>query len=175
MIADYQELSQRTSQWPRGSDGYRGEQHRRYAAMSLAGEAGEVVDALKKHLAGQPLDRDKVRLELGDVAWSIAAVCEVQDLNFATVMTPKIVCGLDVFKVALQLSRRATFCASIVYDGRVATIDLVHLCEVFLALVGLLDFTLEEVLTANLAKLATRYPLGIFREEDSIARRDVAR
>lgn len=39
-------------------------------ALGLAGETGEVVDLLKKHLFhGKELDRDKLKLELGDVRW----------------------------------------------------------------------------------------------------------
>ena len=39
-------------------------------AMGLAGEVGEVVDLLKKHLFhGKELDRDKLIIELGDVRW----------------------------------------------------------------------------------------------------------
>ena len=40
------------------------------AAMGLAGEAGEVVDHIKKHIFhGKPLDADALLLELGDVLW----------------------------------------------------------------------------------------------------------
>ena len=39
-------------------------------AMGLAGEVGEVVDLLKKHLFhGKELDRNKLVIELGDVRW----------------------------------------------------------------------------------------------------------
>lgn len=38
--------------------------------MGLAGESGEVVDLLKKHLFhDKPLDREKIIKELGDVYW----------------------------------------------------------------------------------------------------------
>ncbi len=40
------------------------------ASLGLAGESGEVVDLVKKHLFhGKPLDREKLILELGDVRW----------------------------------------------------------------------------------------------------------
>lgn len=46
-------------------------------AMGLAGEAGEVVDYLKKVLFhDHPLDRVKLGKELGDVLWYVAALCE---------------------------------------------------------------------------------------------------
>lgn len=41
-------------------------------AMGLAGESGEVVDLIKKHIFhGKPLDRENLLLELGDVRWYI--------------------------------------------------------------------------------------------------------
>lgn len=45
-------------------------------ALGLAGESGEVVDLLKKHLFhGKDLDREKLLLELGDVRWYMEALC----------------------------------------------------------------------------------------------------
>ncbi len=44
-------------------------------ALGLAGEAGELADALKKHLFhGKPLDRDALLKECGDVAWYLAVL-----------------------------------------------------------------------------------------------------
>lgn len=40
------------------------------ASLGLAGESGEFVDLLKKHLFhGHPFDREKLILELGDIRW----------------------------------------------------------------------------------------------------------
>lgn len=45
------------------------------SAMGLAGESGEVVELLKKHIGhGHDLDRVKLQKELGDVLWYVAAV-----------------------------------------------------------------------------------------------------
>lgn len=47
-------------------------------AMGLAGEAGEVVDLIKKHkYHGVPLNREKLIKELGDVRWYFEAICSV--------------------------------------------------------------------------------------------------
>lgn len=48
-----------------------------YAALSLGGESGEVVDIIKKW-AGQDAALDKAHLteELGDVLWSVAKICD---------------------------------------------------------------------------------------------------
>lgn len=43
------------------------------ALMGLCGESGEAIDLLKKHLfQGHPLDTEKLKKELGDVAWYLA-------------------------------------------------------------------------------------------------------
>jgi NTP pyrophosphatase (non-canonical NTP hydrolase) len=54
--------------------------------MGLNGEAGEVIDILKKHLfQGHELDREHVAKELGDVAWYLAVSasaigCDLEDV-----------------------------------------------------------------------------------------------
>jgi NTP pyrophosphatase (non-canonical NTP hydrolase) len=41
-----------------------------HGAMGMAGESGEVVDIIKKHIFyGKTLDRTKVLEEIGDAAW----------------------------------------------------------------------------------------------------------
>ena len=46
-------------------------------ALGLAGETGEVVDVIKKHLfQGHDLDKVKIVDELGDVMWYIALICD---------------------------------------------------------------------------------------------------
>jgi NTP pyrophosphatase (non-canonical NTP hydrolase) len=51
-------------------------------ALGLAGESGEAVDLLKKHLFhDQPLDTDKLRKELGDVLWYLAAIATSAGLS----------------------------------------------------------------------------------------------
>ena len=44
-------------------------------ALGLSGEAGETADLIKKHLFhGHPLDKDKIKSELGDIMWYIATM-----------------------------------------------------------------------------------------------------
>lgn len=43
--------------------------------LGLAGEAGEVIEMLKKHVGhGHELDRLKLQKELGDVLWYVSAI-----------------------------------------------------------------------------------------------------
>lgn len=47
-----------------------------FSAMGLAGETGEVVDLIKKHVYHDvPLNRDKLIEELGDVRWYFEVLC----------------------------------------------------------------------------------------------------
>ena len=53
-----------------------------HASMGLAGEAGEVVDLLKKYVFhGHDFDSAKVRDELGDVLWYVAALAAACELS----------------------------------------------------------------------------------------------
>jgi len=59
--------------------------------MGLCGEAGEAIDLVKKHLAqGHELDREKLIGELGDVAWYLAEVATVLDVDLETVLSRNI-------------------------------------------------------------------------------------
>ena len=59
--------------------------------MGLCGEAGEVIDIVKKHLAqGHELDRDKLISELGDVAWYLAETAMALGVDLETVLTRNI-------------------------------------------------------------------------------------
>ena len=47
------------------------------ALMGLCGESGEAIDLLKKHrFQGHPLDKEKLKKELGDVAWYLAEAAQ---------------------------------------------------------------------------------------------------
>lgn len=60
-------------------------------AVGLAGEAGEVVDHIKKgifHRHG--LDLDKLEKEIGDVLWYVAALCTKLNIDMESVMQKNI-------------------------------------------------------------------------------------
>lgn len=49
-----------------------------HAAIGIAGEAGELLDAVRNHVFdGQPLDRDNVVEELGDLCFYLEAAMQV--------------------------------------------------------------------------------------------------
>jgi NTP pyrophosphatase (non-canonical NTP hydrolase) len=59
--------------------------------MGLCGESGEVIDIVKRHLAqGHELDREKIIKELGDVAWYMAEIATVLDVELEEVLVQNI-------------------------------------------------------------------------------------
>lgn len=67
-INEYQELSMKTL-----NPNIKGKDILINAGMGLCGEAGEVIDMIKKHIhQGHPLNKEALAYELGDVAWYLA-------------------------------------------------------------------------------------------------------
>ena len=59
--------------------------------MGLNGEAGEVIDILKKHLfQGHELDTAHMAKELGDVAWYIAEAATALDISLEDIFQANI-------------------------------------------------------------------------------------
>ena len=59
--------------------------------MGLCGEAGKVINIVKKHLAqGHPLDREALIRELGDVAWYLAETATALDLDLDAVLSQNL-------------------------------------------------------------------------------------
>lgn len=60
-------------------------------ALGLAGEAGEVCEAVKKGILHQHgLDHDKLAKELGDVCWYLAALCTKCGFDLGEIMAANI-------------------------------------------------------------------------------------
>ena len=58
-----------------------------HAALGVAGEAGELVDAIKRHtIYGKPIDRANVIEELGDLRFYIQAVQNVLGISESDVL-----------------------------------------------------------------------------------------
>jgi NTP pyrophosphatase (non-canonical NTP hydrolase) len=56
------------------------------ACLGLAGEAGEVIDHVKKWAyQGHELSKEKIIDELGDVLWYMSEMCTALDIKFAQV------------------------------------------------------------------------------------------
>ncbi|MAZ48638.1 MAG: hypothetical protein CME65_08740 [Halobacteriovoraceae bacterium] len=62
-----------------------------HAGIGLSTEAGEFLDALKKHIFyGKDLDRVNLAEELGDLFWYMAIVADELGFNFESVMDKNI-------------------------------------------------------------------------------------
>ena len=84
---DYQEISGRTAADPETH----GMSVAAYA-MGLAGEAGELVDLLKKDLfQGQPATFHEIESEAGDVLWYLANLCRVNGIDLQRVAENNLV------------------------------------------------------------------------------------
>ena len=57
-------------------------------ALGLAGEAGEVADLIKKAIFHQQgVEVEKLKKELGDVLWYVAALCTHLEISLSDVMS----------------------------------------------------------------------------------------
>ena len=60
-------------------------------ALGLAGEAGEIANAIKKSVFHQHgINKEKLAEELGDVLWYVSAICSKLDINLEDVMQQNI-------------------------------------------------------------------------------------
>lgn len=81
---DYQRAAMRTA----GDDT---ENYLLNGVMGLCGEAGEVIDIVKKHLfQGHELDKKQLALECGDCAWYLALIASATDMPFGEVLQMNI-------------------------------------------------------------------------------------
>ena len=59
--------------------------------MGLCGDSGELIDLVKKQLAqGHSLNREKIKEELGDVAWYLAETAYALDIDLESILQQNI-------------------------------------------------------------------------------------
>ena len=86
----------------------RNEQDLLHAALGIAGESGELIDAVKKFVMyGQDLDVANVAEELGDCLWYICLACKAMDLDINEVIK------MNLAKLAVRYPEQFTTEASI--------------------------------------------------------------
>lgn len=65
--------------------------HLLHMALGVAGEAGEIVDAVKKSaIYQQPLDVKNIKEEIGDVLFYLQGICNVTGLTLQECMTDNV-------------------------------------------------------------------------------------
>ena len=61
------------------------------AGLGVAGEAGELAGAIKKHLShGHDLDKEHIKEEIGDVLWYLAEIAAALDMTLEEVAIANI-------------------------------------------------------------------------------------
>lgn len=131
----------------------------------ILGEAGEVMDLLKKEVFhGQVVPRQRFVEELGDLLWYIALIPDGVDTGHANIHVEDLRPFLDVRAdaIAFIMVRAA--------EGNSSDYMMSLLKE------ALPNFgaTIEEVMEANIAKLERRYKDG-FSSKAAVARADEAK
>lgn len=161
-------------------------------ALGLAGEAGEVVDLLKKSWGhGHPLDVEKLKKELGDTFWYVVALGLQFELPIERYTPRRLVDDLDSGE--FNRGNRPLLLIELVggtvrilrrrwYDERDYTDGVRFQAQLAKRLRCIFDqleqlglqhgLSLGTILQANVDKLTLRYPDG-FSTEASIARVDV--
>lgn len=129
------------------------------ASLGLAGEFGEICDLYKKHkFHGHELDKEKLKLELGDLLFYLVWAWELNHGEFFE-LTPNEV-EVSFFGCFAELTNalfigvpyKDDFCSAL---GALEEFADMHL-----------DLTLNDIIKANVDKLEARYPGG-FSEEKS--------
>lgn len=83
---EYQQLTSRTA-----NPNLNFEQKIQNWALGIAGESGEVIELVKKHVYhGKPLDAEKLKLELGDIMYYISEMASANHLSLADIASSNI-------------------------------------------------------------------------------------
>lgn len=162
-------------------------EHHLHMSIGVAGELGELLDAVKKHVIYEkPLDVVNVVEELGDVWWYV--VNEGAKIGLAPhALTPMVLQAFEASRQAPQLQgfelvegllARCHSINSQFADADVAELPSMiwgtlyavrNLCYIYQLLgLGLKD--LLQSLELNIAKLRKRYPDDIFAAEQALNR-----
>lgn len=169
---EYRELAQRTASTKTKEDKIG------HGMLGMIGEAGEIVDVLKKHrYMGLPEETARVKIldECGDFAWYIAELCTGCDGDIDQLMA----LGHEHFEVGMAESRTAvetavwlvTLCGEAFnWTGRGFGIDwddLTWIVAYWYEILSEFDISETEVMEHNIAKLKARYPEGFDAERSN--------
>lgn len=152
-LNSYQQQAYKFAQYP--------EDYTTYLSVAIMGECGEVCNVYKKELRDGVSRTDKIKDELGDIFWYIAAFCtedglKLQDI-YERATRPRTQYERSTFSILTELVFRAQ---DLAYKGilRVALrqFQFAAILECCIQLMGNYNLELEDVLRYNLKKLSLR-------------------
>lgn len=185
VFSDYIHQSQGYSNFrnpkdPRHKDLY-GIEHRICGALGLAGEASETLEVWEQAMAPQAIDSNHIRLllkkELGDIYWYVAQVSDANQsgVSVTTHMPEPTTPDADFTRVVILAGKHADYIKKCGFHGHVVAPDLVR--RQMNEIVAYLNrfcvqcgFSVTDVLDTNIAKLAARFPEGVFSTDRSVNR-----
>lgn len=92
--------------------------------LGLCGEAGEVVDYVKKYLYhGREYDPVYLMLELGDVLYYIVAICNVLGIDFSEIMLNNNAKLLERYKGGFSVEKSMRRVEDIIRNGNISKIN----------------------------------------------------
>lgn len=134
--------------------------------MGLAGETGELIDLLKKHLEqGHPLDFEKVKKELGDCLWYLNAIAFQFRISLVDIvprnpyLSAKVLITQNLLRLDSVVGRVSDWIEFHLENGGDSNLDIAleRVLYRLMAIAHHFGFTLEEIADANLEKLTARY------------------
>lgn len=170
-ITEYAELAQRTASTKTKS------QKIGHGCLGLIGEAGEVVDVLKKErYMSMPyeLAREKLIDECGDLVWYSVELCTGLEMDFSEIYNQACmyenICDSSVEAMLNVLLIVAdSFKFGSIADAK-QCLGLYTVSEMLANIIFLLNnyhITVDEVINFNIDKLSKRYPEHTFNADRS--------
>lgn len=160
-FAAYQEQAATFAVYPK-------EHEREYLAFGLIAEVGEVAGLIAKRYRGDDVPRERMRDELGDVAWMAAMIARYEVIKVDARLYDTV---FRLRKWERHISVRImTQCATDILNDHingdaVFPTTLLNVMRGIVYLAAAEDYTLDDIMTANLAKLADRQARGTLQGE----------
>ena len=149
--------------------------------LGMAGEVGELIDMVKKHLyQGHELHDDKIVKEVGDCCWYLANLLTELDIDMATVPFAMLPPNPNYPTLLIEIHGNVSRVAQHVTMTRTELTPYMrpriqviagHILTGLTEILRLVGTQLHDCLQANITKLEIRYENG-FSPEASVERRD---
>lgn len=157
-----------------------------HMAMGVSGEAGELLDAVRKHaIDGEELDIENMKEELGDLEFYMERIRQIYNLSREDVASSIASAPDNLLHMAIGVSIKSgdlldAIKKHVMYNKEIALDNLKEgLCGIdfYMDLIRKsCNFSREEILEGNISKLLTsekaRYKMGKYTDEAAQKRAD---